>query len=211
MISDPLALTNDPWIKSQGSHCKKGNDVGVHPFHRTKMAEKSSLFLPSPSHKCLPKREPLLQGKEIMGSNLHSVDSSPVFYAASISWSRSEKGEELAFSSRAWWKAGHGLSAGSGQPSFFTASADPGIGTLLMNTEPMWTHLFCICKMCECIWGRQHDGSESAWLARAGNAMWYVLGLRENEAGGVAFTGFLNRGNWSKISTSFILPSCYLN
>lgn len=75
-ISDPLDLSNDPWIKSQGGHCKKGIDVGAHPFHRTKMAEKSSLFLPGPSHKCSPKREPLLQGKEIMGSNLHNVDSS---------------------------------------------------------------------------------------------------------------------------------------
>lgn len=51
------------------------------------------------------------------------------------------------FSSKAWGKADHGLSADSGQPSFFMASADPGIGTLLMNTEPIWTHLFCRCKM----------------------------------------------------------------
>lgn len=93
-----------PWISrmTPGSNPKeviarRALMLGVHPFCRTKMAEKSSLFLPSPYHKCLSKGEPLLQGKEeIMASNLHSAASSPVFCAARISWSRLEKRKELA-------------------------------------------------------------------------------------------------------------------
>lgn len=94
MVSGPLDVTNDTWIKSQGSHCKKGIHVGVHPCCRTKMAEKSSLSLANPSHKCLSKG--VLQGKEIMASNLHSAAASPVLCASSISWSRLEEGKELA-------------------------------------------------------------------------------------------------------------------
>lgn len=174
MVSGPLDLTNDPWIKSQVSHCKKGIDVGVHAFGRTKMAEKSSLLLPSPSQKCLSKGEALLQGKEVMGSNVHSAASSPVFCAASISWSRLEKGKELLeFSSKAWWRAGHGLSAGLGQPSFVMPSADPEIGTLLMNTEPMWTHLFCRCKN---VWVYLGQAAWRQWISLVSTSRKHSVG-----------------------------------
>lgn len=115
------------------------------------------------------------------------------------------------FNSRAWWKKGHGFQqAGDSQASSWLVLT-LGLELCWWTPSPWWLICLVDAKTRECIWGRQHDGCESAWLAWAGNTMGSSLGLRENESGGVAFTGFFNRGNWSKISTAFILPSCYLN
>lgn len=144
MVSGPLDVTNDTWIKSQGSHCKKGILVGVHPYCRIKMAEKSSLFLPCPSHKCVSKG--VCRGRRSWHPTctvLLPLLCSVLPASLGAGWRRERSW--LKVSSRAWWKAGHGFPAGLGQPSSFMAGADPGVGALL-NTEPMWTNLFCRCK-----------------------------------------------------------------
>lgn len=119
MISCPLDFTNDLWIKSQGSHCKKGIDVGVHPFHRTKMAEKSSLFLPSPSHRRLSEGEVSLccrgrRSQDQTCSVLLPVLCLVLPVSLGAGWRGA--GSSPKFSSRAWWRAGHGFQqAGQGQ------------------------------------------------------------------------------------------------
>lgn len=62
MISGPLDFTSDLWITSQGSRCKKGIGVAVHPRHRTKWQRNAACSC-QPVSQVFAKGEPLLQGR----------------------------------------------------------------------------------------------------------------------------------------------------